>query len=86
LIKVFKPALYDPSSRQQPGPTMTVKSPCIGTCVLDPKSGFCMGCYRTGDEIGAWMGLSDGNKKRVIDKAKNRRAETAKSSKPALQS
>jgi predicted Fe-S protein YdhL (DUF1289 family) len=53
---------------------MTVKSPCIGTCVLDPKSGYCTGCYRTGDEIGAWMGLSDGNKKRIIGQARLRRA------------
>ncbi len=57
---------------------MTVKSPCIGTCVLDPRSGYCMGCYRTGDEIGAWMGLSDGNKKRVIAKATKRRNQMPK--------
>lgn len=56
---------------------MTVKSPCIGTCVLDPKSGYCMGCFRTGDEIGAWTGLSDGNKKRVISKAAKRRNQIA---------
>lgn len=55
---------------------MTVKSPCIGTCVLDPRSGFCIGCYRTGDEIGAWMGLSDGNKKRVIAQATKRKLQT----------
>ncbi|GAA0605122.1 DUF1289 domain-containing protein [Thalassospira tepidiphila] len=54
---------------------MPVKSPCIGTCVLDPKSGYCMGCYRTGDEIGSWMTMSDGTKKRVISKAKQRRAD-----------
>jgi predicted Fe-S protein YdhL (DUF1289 family) len=57
---------------------MPVKSPCIGTCVLDPKSGYCMGCYRTGDEIGAWMGMSDGTKKRVITKSKQRRADHKK--------
>ncbi|NIY74736.1 DUF1289 domain-containing protein [Thalassospira sp. HF15] len=57
---------------------MPVKSPCIGTCVLDPKSGYCMGCYRTGDEIGAWMGMSDGSKKRVIAKAKQRRVSGKK--------
>tara|TARA_Y100001934_G_C12096223_1_gene651637 strand:+ start:233 stop:376 length:144 start_codon:yes stop_codon:yes gene_type:complete len=37
-----------------------------------------MGCYRTGDEIGAWMGLSDGNKKRVIAKATKRRNQMPK--------
>ncbi|KXJ55235.1 MAG: hypothetical protein AXW12_01405 [Thalassospira sp. Nap_22] len=54
---------------------MPVKSPCIGTCVLDPKSGYCMGCYRTGDEIGSWMTMSDGTKKRVISKARQRRSD-----------
>lgn len=53
---------------------MAVKSPCIGICVLDPKAGYCTGCYRTGDEIGAWMGLSDGDKKRILSKARKRQA------------
>jgi predicted Fe-S protein YdhL (DUF1289 family) len=34
-----------------------------------------MGCYRTGEEIGSWMTLSDGAKKRVVAKARQRRAE-----------
>jgi len=63
---------------------MSVKSPCIGTCVLDPKSGFCLGCFRTGDEIGAWMGLSDGNKKRVISKAQSRQAQLTAANKTAM--
>ncbi|ODA68275.1 hypothetical protein A7A08_00092 [Methyloligella halotolerans] len=32
-------------------------SPCIGVCQLDDRTGFCLGCGRTGDEIGAWGGL-----------------------------
>ena len=58
---------------------MPVKSPCIGTCVLDPKSGYCIGCYRTGDEIGTWMSMSDGTKKRVISKLKTRRQQSPSS-------
>lgn len=54
---------------------MPVKSPCNGTCLLDPRSGYCMGCYRTGDEIGSWMTMSDGTKKRVISMTRQRRAE-----------
>ena len=54
---------------------MPVKSPCNGTCLLDPRSGYCMGCYRTGDEIGSWMTMSDGTKKRVISKTRQRRGE-----------
>ncbi len=32
-------------------------SPCIGICKLDERTGYCLGCGRTGDEIGAWGGL-----------------------------
>lgn len=34
-----------------------VLSPCIGICQLD-ESGLCVGCLRTGDEIGRWLGMS----------------------------
>ncbi|NIZ01048.1 DUF1289 domain-containing protein [Thalassospira lucentensis] len=55
---------------------MAVKSPCTGVCVLDAKSGFCSGCFRTGDEIGSWRDLSDGGKKRVLAQLPKRRAAT----------
>lgn len=32
-------------------------SPCVGTCRLEARSGWCVGCGRTGDEIGAWGAL-----------------------------
>lgn len=34
-----------------------VLSPCIGICQLDDR-GLCVGCFRTGDEIGRWLGMS----------------------------
>jgi predicted Fe-S protein YdhL (DUF1289 family) len=34
-------------------------SPCIGICKLDDATGFCLGCGRTGAEIGDWMAMSD---------------------------
>lgn len=37
-----------------PGP----ESPCIRLCVIDPISGFCIGCGRKGEEIAAWLSLS----------------------------
>jgi len=42
-------------------------SPCILVCVLDPVSGFCIGCGRTGAEIGGWLGM--GREDRVALKA-----------------
>lgn len=35
------------------------ESPCIKVCVLDTVTGYCIGCGRTGEEIGAWPYLSD---------------------------
>lgn len=29
-------------------------SPCIGVCALEPATGWCQGCGRTGDEISRW--------------------------------
>jgi len=31
-----------------------VKSPCIGVCAIDEKSGYCQGCFRNLDEIKKW--------------------------------
>jgi hypothetical protein len=40
-------------------------SPCVKICVLDPALGFCIGCGRTGEEIGNWLRYSDGERKAV---------------------
>ncbi len=56
---------------------MPVKSSCIGICILDPVAGYWTGCFRTGDEIGAWMGKSDGSKKRVLETVRKRRLSTS---------
>lgn len=37
---------------------MTGDSPCVKLCVIDPITGFCIGCGRTGNEIGGWLALS----------------------------
>lgn len=31
-----------------------METPCILVCSIDMKTGFCFGCGRTRDEIGAW--------------------------------
>ncbi len=33
---------------------MGVVSPCVGICKLDERTGYCVGCARTGDEIADW--------------------------------
>lgn len=34
-----------------------VPSPCINVCRMDEHSGWCVGCFRTLDEIAAWSRL-----------------------------
>jgi len=36
-----------------------MQTPCIHVCAIDPATGFCTGCGRTIEEIGAWMRYSD---------------------------
>jgi predicted Fe-S protein YdhL (DUF1289 family) len=36
-----------------------VESPCNKVCVLDRITGFCIGCGRSGAEIGAWPTMAE---------------------------
>lgn len=40
-------------------------TPCIGLCRLDAR-GYCIGCQRTGDEIGRWRTMSDAERLHVM--------------------
>lgn len=51
---------------------MARHSPCIGICKLDDASGFCLGCARTGAEIGDWMAMSETQRDAVWDKLPER--------------
>ena len=44
----------------------TVASPCISVCALDPATGWCVGCFRTIDEIAAWGALDDRARREVL--------------------
>ncbi len=40
-------------------------SPCINICRMDAATGWCHGCQRTLQEIAAWSGLADADKRAV---------------------
>jgi hypothetical protein len=46
--------------------TDSVPSPCTNVCTMDDASGYCVGCYRTLDEITAWSGLDAPAKRAVL--------------------
>ena len=52
-----------------------VASPCVKICVIDTLTGWCVGCGRTGAEIGAWVTMSD-DEKRLLLAALPARLET----------
>lgn len=35
-----------------------IESPCILVCSIDDKTGYCFGCGRTSQEIGAWLDMT----------------------------
>jgi predicted Fe-S protein YdhL (DUF1289 family) len=43
-----------------------IKSPCVKVCTLDARSGLCLGCGRTIDEITRWATMSASERTRVM--------------------
>lgn len=43
-----------------------IETPCIKVCVIDPETGFCVGCGRTRGEIGSWLGLSAAERRQIM--------------------
>ena len=59
-----------------------IESPCIKICTLDARSGLCLGCGRTIDEIARWTAMRAAERTRVIGElpgrfAASRHAEPA---------
>jgi predicted Fe-S protein YdhL (DUF1289 family) len=52
-----------------------VQSPCIGVCSMDDSTGFCLGCYRTMDEIQQWWDLGNIQKQAIVALAGEREAQ-----------
>lgn len=48
-------AIAKPVFRMPPAPP---QSPCIRICQIDAGTGWCIGCGRTGEEIGDWLFMS----------------------------
>ena len=43
-----------------------IETPCIRVCVVDPETGFCIGCGRTRTEIGGWLGYSPAQRHEIV--------------------
>ena len=58
-----------------------IESPCTKICTLDPRSGLCLGCGRTIDEIARWSAMSEAERARIMAELPARRAAEAVDSK-----
>lgn len=43
-----------------------IQTPCTKVCTLDPASGLCLGCGRTGGEIASWAAYSESERARIM--------------------
>jgi predicted Fe-S protein YdhL (DUF1289 family) len=57
-------AVFDPSPH----------SPCLGICLMDPRTRMCRGCLRTIDEIAGWYRANSAEKHRILERLAVRRA------------
>lgn len=53
-------------------------SPCLGICIMDPRTRQCRGCLRTLEEIAAWYEASPAEKRALIAVLDARRARAEK--------
>jgi predicted Fe-S protein YdhL (DUF1289 family) len=64
------------SPRGEPEPSPV--SPCLGICLMDPRTGMCRGCLRTIEEIRDWYEADAADKRAILERlAARRRAATA---------
>jgi hypothetical protein len=54
---------------------MMIESPCLKTCTLDARSGLCLGCGRTVEEIAGWSSMSAAERARVMNELPARLAD-----------
>ncbi|MBB1486642.1 DUF1289 domain-containing protein [Oceanospirillum sediminis] len=67
--------VQQPSSRSAESRNR-ISSPCVSICALNDE-GFCIGCYRDGNEIRLWNTYTEAQKQQVLNSCQ-RRAEIDK--------
>jgi uncharacterized protein len=45
---------------------MSIATPCTNVCTIDHRTGYCMGCGRTGVEIGGWLAMTRDERSAVM--------------------
>ena len=53
-------------------------SPCLGICIMDPRTRQCRGCLRTVEEIAHWYEATPAEKRELLAVLAERRAAAGK--------
>jgi uncharacterized protein len=46
---------------------MSIETPCIAVCMIDPRSGLCFGCGRTLPEIARWHRIDSAERLAIME-------------------
>jgi predicted Fe-S protein YdhL (DUF1289 family) len=52
-------------------------SPCLGICLIDPRTRTCRGCLRTIEEIAGWYDATAAEKRAILARLAERRRTSA---------
>ena len=55
-----------PEPEKSPGPEPSPVSPCLGICLMDPRTRMCRGCLRTIEEIRDWYEAGAADKRLIL--------------------
>jgi len=54
---------------------MSIETPCIAVCMIDPRTSLCFGCGRTLPEIARWHRMENPERQAVMAQLPARMAE-----------
>ena len=60
-----------------PAADKAIESPCIRVCMVDGRSGLCLGCYRSLPEIARWTRYTDDERAEIMRALPARRERIA---------
>ncbi|HEV7878705.1 DUF1289 domain-containing protein [Bradyrhizobium sp.] len=46
---------------------MSIETPCIAVCMIDPRTGLCYGCGRTLPEIARWHRIDSAERLAIME-------------------
>lgn len=73
-MKTPTPAKPIKRSRRLPNIDHTIPSPCISLCLLDETDNFCIGCFRTVDQLRDWCIMAAEEKLLTLEDIKERKS------------